>query len=111
MAAKAYENCPEEAGRCIEAGKIGRRKGCRQALEELVPMLLKIYADPSIRIILYGSVARGTDTEESDIDIAVITENHTRNTFKEMVRVAADLNLEYDVVLSVHPIDAEKFAE
>ncbi|MFV0344251.1 MAG: nucleotidyltransferase domain-containing protein [Anaerocolumna sp.] len=39
---------------------------------ELVEGLKVIFKNRLIRIILYGSVARGTDTSESDIDIAII---------------------------------------
>ena len=42
------------------------------ALRELVPGLLGIYGDLIDSVILYGSVARGTQTDESDVDVAVI---------------------------------------
>ena len=32
-------------------------------------------AEPNAQIILYGSVARGDDTEESDIDILIISDH------------------------------------
>lgn len=40
--------------------------------ERFVMRMLRIYGNLLMRIVLYGSVARGTDTEESDIDIAVL---------------------------------------
>ena len=42
------------------------------ALRELVPGLLGIYGDLIDRIILYGSIAHGTQTDVSGVDIAVI---------------------------------------
>ena len=35
-----------------------------------------IKSDYIIKIILFGSVARGDDTEESDIDILIVSNNH-----------------------------------
>ena len=40
--------------------------------QQLVPEIVNIYGDLLVSIILYGSVARGTQTDESDIDMAVI---------------------------------------
>ena len=41
-------------------------------LEKLIPGLVRIFQGSITSIILYGSVARGTQTEESDIDISVL---------------------------------------
>ena len=43
-----------------------------EILNELVAGILEIMRPSAVQIILYGSVARGTDTEESDVDIAVL---------------------------------------
>ena len=43
-----------------------------EMFEKLIPGLLNIFHDSINSIILYGSVARGTQTSDSDIDIAVI---------------------------------------
>lgn len=42
------------------------------ALRELVSSLLGIYGDLIDSVILYGSVARGTQMDESDVDVAII---------------------------------------
>ena len=42
----------------------------KSVLNELVEGILSIMEDRIVRIVLYGSVARGTNTEESDIDVA-----------------------------------------
>lgn len=44
----------------------------QEIFEKLIPGFQVIFGDVLERIILYGSVARGTQTEESDVDIAVI---------------------------------------
>lgn len=47
--------------------------------EELVNGLLEIFQEEISMIILYGSVARGTETGESDIDIAIIIKHDMDN--------------------------------
>lgn len=42
-------------------------------LMELVDGILEIMKNRVIGIILYGSAARGTNTEESDVDVAIVT--------------------------------------
>jgi predicted nucleotidyltransferase len=49
---------------------------------------------------LFGSVARGTNTPESDIDILVLVENDDRVTSDIVMDIAVDISLEYDVVIS-----------
>lgn len=63
------------------------------------------------RIILYGSVARGTQTAESDVDIAVIVRRYTENMHDKMIDLTVDLELEYNKVLSVLLIDYDNFRE
>lgn len=77
----------------------------------LIPGLVEIYQDNSMRIILYGSVARGTQTDESDVDIAVIIPAYTREMHDRMLDLLARLEIEYNTVLSIIMIDSEEFAE
>ena len=44
----------------------------KKAVEELIEKLKLIYGDNLVKVILYGSKARGDSTEDSDIDIMVI---------------------------------------
>ena len=47
-------------------------------ISDLTLQLINIFTVPNVKeIILYGSVARGTATSESDIDIAVILDDYT----------------------------------
>ncbi len=43
-----------------------------ELFKKLVPAVREIYGDNLLKIILYGSVARNTATEDSDIDIAFL---------------------------------------
>ena len=54
-------------------------------------------------VILYGSYARGDNTEESDIDVMIIADispNDELESSLKLTDIAVDLNLEFDVVLS-----------
>ena len=44
----------------------------KDVLQELVAGILAVMHDNVERIVLYGSVARGTDTAESDVDVAML---------------------------------------
>jgi predicted nucleotidyltransferase len=82
-----------------------------EVLQKLIPGLVDILGESIIRIILYGSVARGTQTDESDVDIAVLVKSYTKDMHERMTDYIVDLELEYNKVLSVLLIDYEKFTE
>ena len=82
-----------------------------EMFHKLTTGLVSIFRDQTMRIILYGSVARGTQTEESDVDIAVILPSYTKDMTDRMWDLIVDLELEYDRVLSILLIDAAQFSE
>ncbi|WP_407382010.1 nucleotidyltransferase domain-containing protein [Methanobrevibacter sp.] len=67
-----------------------------------------IRSDDIVKIILFGSVARGDDTEESDIDILIITTNSDELS-DEINSVAVDIILEKDEFISPHVMSEEHF--
>lgn len=80
-------------------------------LQELVDGILTVMHEKVVRIILYGSFARGTYTEESDIDIAVLMNGVLdRATEDKLSDFIVDMNLKYDKVFSVIDIDIEQFS-
>ena len=82
----------------------------QMVLGELIEGILYILESQVIRIVLYGSVARGTNTAESDVDIALLLNgNLSRETEDKLSDLIVDLNLKYDIVLSVIDIDYEMF--
>lgn len=82
-----------------------------ELFQKLIPGLVGIFNNASMRVILYGSVARGTQTEESDVDIAVIIPSYTRQMHDKMLDLVVDLELEYNKVISVIMIDSAEFAK
>jgi predicted nucleotidyltransferase len=83
----------------------------KKTLEEFKRELKKLYRDKFVKLVLYGSYARGEETEDSDVDVAVILKGDIV-PFDEIDRmgdVAYDLCLKYNILLSTHPISEEKY--
>ena len=79
---------------------------------ELVEGILKAIENRLVRIVLYGSFARGTDTEDSDIDIALIMHGGLDPDMEDRLSYfVVNMNLKYDRVFSVIDIDAEHFSK
>ena len=83
----------------------------QEVFERMIPGFQTIFGNVLERIILYGSVARGTQTAESDVDIAVIVRRYTEDMHDKMIDLTVDLELEYNKVLSVLLIDYDNFRE
>ena len=82
------------------------------ALEKMIPGLQAIYGDLIDSVILYGSTARGTRMDDSDVDVAVLLHTGaTREMREQMLDLVVDLELACGKVLSVLCIDYEKFTE
>ena len=77
---------------------------------ECVKGILDIMDNRLVSMILYGSVARGTNTEESDVDIALIMHGKLDfDTEDKLSDFIVDMNLKYDKVFSVIDIDIAHF--
>ena len=77
-----------------------------KVFSELVNGILQALSGKVLRIVLYGSVARGTETEESDVDIAVfVSERLDRAMEDRLSDIVVDMNLKYNKVFSVIDID------
>ena len=80
------------------------------ALKELVDGVVTMMGEKLEQIILYGSVARGTSTEESDVDIALLIHGTIDENLEEhLLDFIVDMNLKYNRVFSVIDIDYETF--
>lgn len=79
-------------------------------LNELVNGILDIMKPFLVQIILYGSVARGTNSDESDIDVALLVNSKIDpETEDKLSDFIVDLNLKYDKVFSVIDIEYDGF--
>lgn len=80
-------------------------------LAELRHSLEILYRERLVKIILFGSQARGDAEEESDIDVLIVLQG-TVSPGKEIARsveITAEISLEYDVVISCVFVSAERY--
>ncbi len=84
----------------------------KNVLDEFKASLQELYAERLKDIILYGSYARGEARDESDIDILVILAGEIipGREIDRMIDVITEINLKYDVLLSVLPVSEERYA-
>ena len=63
-------------------------------------------------MILYGSAARGTDTDESDIDVMVLVDgnNQELRLFEDKLSdISTDLSIKYSKVFSIIDISYQEY--
>lgn len=70
-----------------------------------------LYGDRFVRVILYGSFARGTATEHSDIDVLVVLKSPVvaGREIDTMMDIIFDMNLTHNVLLSVYPLSETEY--
>lgn len=73
------------------------------------------------KIILYGSVSRGTEKENSDIDLAIIFDQHLRmfpitffeglpeKTMETIQKIVAKLEEKYHIPIEINPLWEDRF--
>ena len=81
------------------------KKADVEMYNELVLGILNALGSQTLSIIVYGSTARGTDTSESDVDIAVIVRSNLDNKEDALSDFVVDMNIKYDKVFSVIDIE------
>ena len=84
----------------------------RKMLLELEEKLQRVYGNKLKAVILYGSVARGTATEESDIDIMVLVDGTAQElrTFEDQLSdVSTDISIKYFRVFSIIDISYQEY--
>ena len=89
----------------------GYRRIASAALAELETALRELYGDEAPAVLVYGSYARRRANRESDIDVLLLYHKAVRPG-REILRVSsilADLNLRYQVLLSVLPASRDEY--
>ncbi len=81
------------------------------ALDAYRRTLAERFGDRLERVALFGSWARNDAAEDSDVDIAVIVDELTGDEWKEAVRLAADIEVEFDLPISAFVVSTERFRE
>ena len=80
-----------------------------EILKSFVDELKKNYKEKIVKIILYGSVARGEDREDSDIDVLIITNYDSFKMQKLVSDVVIKILLEYGIYISAKVLSVEEF--
>lgn len=84
----------------------------KNILEEFKKEIEKLYGTRLKEVILYGSWARGDATDESDIDLLIVLEGKIvpGAEIDRMIDIITEINLKYDVLLSVYPISEQDYS-
>ena len=72
--------------------------GIMKIVQKYVKKVCEIYKVKTI--ILFGSYAKGTEHEDSDIDIAIITDDLKKDKFNEEINL---MQLRWDIDLRIEP--------
>ena len=70
------------------------------AVKEYIEHIRGRFPDRILAVTLYGSKARGDADDESDIDLLVLVDAEDNDFCSELWRIASDISLDYNVVLS-----------
>lgn len=81
-------------------------------LKKISEIYKSVYGEKLVRVILYGSYARGDFSNESDLDIVALVHGDRMQLQEQLKNVwdqTCDLELKYEIVLSPAVIPYEEF--
>ena len=81
-------------------------------MEEVIQQVSQLLGDKLNSVILFGSYARGDNTEDSDIDIMLILDCSKAQSLtyrRSISQIASRIGLSYDVVISILLRDKQDF--
>ena len=81
-------------------------------LRKIAEVYHRVYGDDLVRLLLYGSYARGTFDENSDVDIVAIVKGERaelQEKLKQVWESSFELELEYEIILSPTVIPYDEF--
>jgi predicted nucleotidyltransferase len=81
----------------------------KTALQVFTNRLQSNYAQQVQQISLFGSKARGDSSPDSDIDILVIVRQGDRTLRHEIIDIASEISLEFDVLISPRVISEKRW--
>lgn len=82
--------------------------------KEAANLASELMKNELVKVILYGSCARGDYTEDSDIDIALITKCNRLEVKKydeELANIATDLAMKYFAIVNFVCLPYDEFTE
>ncbi len=81
----------------------------KEAINRYLGILNQTYREQISKVILFGSVARGDFSPESDIDLLIITANGEKDLKDQISMACFDIILETEVILSPLVMDKETY--
>lgn len=81
-------------------------------LKEIRNAYENVYGDKLVKVVLYGSYARGDYDDESDIDIVGIVDGERKeldNQIDKIGEISSDLGLESDLLICTDVIPMKEF--
>jgi predicted nucleotidyltransferase len=82
-----------------------------EVLQELKRRLLAEFGEEVTRVLVYGSVARGEDTQDSDIDVMVVfkEEQDLSRQWHRARHIANELGFDHDELICVLATSEEDY--
>jgi predicted nucleotidyltransferase len=81
------------------------------AINECINRLIGHLDGCLVEAYLFGSKARGDCTPDSDLDLLIVLETDNWETKDEVRFIAADISLEYDVLINTHILSQARWKE
>jgi len=84
----------------------------KEILKEFRAEIEKLYGKRLKNLLIYGSQARGDNTEESDVDVLVVLKGEVipGKEIDKMIDIITEMNLKYNILLSVYPISDKDYS-
>lgn len=81
-------------------------------LHKMCEDFVEIYGSSISEVVLYGSYARGQESDESDVDMAIVLRTEqTEDQYDRMTDVVVDYQLDLGITISVISIEQSQFME
>ncbi|MEA3351819.1 MAG: nucleotidyltransferase domain-containing protein [Chloroflexota bacterium] len=93
------------------SSQVASHRKQQQAINAFLEKLLAAYKTNIIKVYLFGSQARGEVQRDSDIDILVIAAQSDWRLKHQISHIAADIGLEYDVLIDSHIVQESRWQE
>ena len=81
----------------------------KHCINDMIEELVEIFGQKMDRIVLYGSYSRGEQTDDSDIDIAIIFKDEVKSVTDIIVECVYKYEIQSGKILSVIDINKSKF--
>lgn len=81
----------------------------KDALNKFVSQAMQAYPNELLQIILFGSLARGEEREDSDINILVIVNEESIKLRRNLIGIGFDIQLETSIDLSIKVVSEDEF--